>query len=144
MSEDKSDKKINIHNLTMGDKIPLPRPKKQYFSVNPDKIEQPQGILSVFLDESIKYDSSKQDLAMYLGGYDEPEVEEGLKQYAYDTETPHLLAESCLEALCAISRRQNKLQSFIDDCKAALKEEGLEDEAIYNLEDYISFAAKKL
>lgn len=138
---DNKKRKISIPELFMEDKVTPPKPK---IDVNPNQIEQPQGLISVFLDESIKYDSSKEDLAMYLGGYDEPEAEDALKLYAFDMETPHTLSESCLEALCTLSRRKNKLQNFIDDCKNALLQEDLEEETVFNLEDYISFATKKL
>lgn len=128
----------------MGDRVPVPRPKKKYFSVNEDKIDQPRGLLSVLLDDSGDKDSAKEDVAMYLSSYDEVEVEEGLKKYAYSTDTNPVLAESCLEALCIISRRKMKVQSFIDDCKAAMDKDDMIDETIEHFEDYISFATKKL
>ncbi len=144
MSEDKSDKKINIHNLTMGDKVRPPKPKPKYFSVNEDTVEQPRGLLSVLMDDTREDCSAKEDVAMYLSSYDEVEVEEGLKKYAYGVNTTPVLAESCLEALCMISRRKKKLASFIEDCKLAIEQSGMDDETIEHLEDYISFATKKL
>ena len=151
MSEDKDKKpeikiggSAKLNSLTMADKIPPPKPKKKYFSVNEDEIDQPAGLLGVMLDESGEKDSMKEDVAMYLGSYDEVEVEEALKKYAYSASSTPELVSSCLESLCGIYRRKGKLQEFIDDCKSALDIDGMDDDSIYELEDYISYATKKL
>ena len=61
-------------------------------------IPQPQGLVSVLLDEYAPF-GDRDDAAMDLGAYDEPEAEEALFSVACRPDTDRLLTETCGESL---------------------------------------------
>ncbi len=70
--------------------------------------KQPQGLIKGLL---IKNDdvAGRDDAAMDLGAYDEPEVEQALIQVASDPETEPVVVRSCAESLVEIWIRQERL-----------------------------------
>ena len=71
-------------------------------------VKQPQGLIDVLLDKRPEnYD--RDDAALDLGAYDEPDAEEALFQVATDPATDDDLADRCGESLANIWCRK---QSF--------------------------------
>jgi hypothetical protein len=71
------------------------------------KTKQPEGLLSVLLDRSAP-DSDRDDAAMDLHAYDEPEVEEALLSVALDHADDENVIDSAGESLSAIWQRKGK------------------------------------
>ena len=85
-------------------------------------IPQPQGLISVLLDETTPF-GDRDDAAMDLGAYDEPEAEEALLSVACHPATDPLLAETCGESLGEIwSRRDALNQAGLMKLKGAAKD----------------------
>lgn len=71
-------------------------------------MKQPQGLIEVLLDASAS-EADRDDAAMDLAAYDEPEVEDALIHVGTDPSTPGSVAASCGESLAEICIRQKKL-----------------------------------
>jgi len=88
-------------------------------------VPQPQGLIGVLLDESAEY-GDRDDAAMDLGAYDEPEAEEALLSVACLPETDPNLAERCGESLGEIwSRRASLSRGGLLKLTGAAREEAL-------------------
>ena len=61
-------------------------------------VKQPQGLIEVLLDVTAA-EADRDDAAMDLAAYDEPEVEDALIHVGADASTPNLVAASCGESL---------------------------------------------
>lgn len=86
---------------------------------------QPQGLISVLLDQSAEY-GDRDDAAMDLGAYDEPEAEAALLSVACLPETDPDLAERCGESLGEIwSRRASLSRGGLLKLTGAAREEAL-------------------
>jgi hypothetical protein len=71
-------------------------------------MNQLQGLMKVLLDVTAA-EADRDDAAMDLAIYDEPEVEEALIQVGADPSTPHSVAASCGESLAEIWIRKETL-----------------------------------
>ena len=71
-------------------------------------MKQPQGLIEVLLDVTAS-EADRDDAAMDLVAYDEPEVEEALIRVAADLSNPSSVAASCGESLAEIWIRKRKL-----------------------------------
>jgi hypothetical protein len=71
-------------------------------------MKQPQGLIEVLLDVTAS-EADRDDAAMDLAAYDEPEVEEALIRVGADSSTPNAVAASCGEALAEIWIRNKQL-----------------------------------
>ena len=71
-------------------------------------IQQPQGLISVLNNTSAEF-GDREDAAMDLGGYDEPEAEDALTKVILDPTTDPSLAETVGESLAEIWSRKNDL-----------------------------------
>ena len=71
-------------------------------------MKQPQGLIEVLLDVAAA-EADRDDAAMDLAAYDEPEVEEALIRMGVDPSTPNSVAASCGEALAEIWIRKKTL-----------------------------------
>lgn len=69
---------------------------------------QPQGLIGVLLNTTAEY-GDRDDTAMDLGAYDEPEAEEALLKVASDPVTDAALAETCGKSLGEIWVRRDCL-----------------------------------
>ncbi len=67
-------------------------------------MKQPQGLIEVLLDVTAS-EVDRDDAAIDLGAYDEPEVEEALIRVGADLSTPNSVAASCGESLAEIWMR---------------------------------------
>ena len=74
--------------------------------MSPPRVAQPQGLISVLLDKTLDPDNDRDDAAMDLGAYDEPEALTALIQVASDPTEPHDLLEQCADSIYAIWRRR--------------------------------------
>ncbi len=70
--------------------------------------EQPKGLISVLLDITAEF-GDRDDAAMDLSDYDEPEAEEALSKVALDESTDTHLAERCSESLAEIWCRKERV-----------------------------------
>ena len=71
-------------------------------------MKQPQGLIEVLLDVTAA-EADRDDAAMDLAAYDEPEVEEALIRVGADSSTPNSVAASCGESLAEIWIRNKTL-----------------------------------
>ena len=71
-------------------------------------MQQPQGLIEVLLDVTAA-EADRDDAAMDLAAYDEPEVEEVLIRVGADSSTPNAVAASCGESLAEIWIRKKTL-----------------------------------
>jgi hypothetical protein len=71
-------------------------------------MKQPQGLIEVLLDVTA-LEADRDDAAMDLAAYDEPEVEEALIRVGADSSTPNTVAASCGESLAEIWIRKKTL-----------------------------------
>ena len=85
-------------------------------------MQQPQGLIEVLLDATAS-EADRDDAAMDLAAYDEPEVEDALIHVSADASTPNLIAASCGESLAEIWLRKKTLNL---DALKLLKGEALE------------------
>jgi hypothetical protein len=69
---------------------------------------QPAGLLSVLLDTCAE-DGDRDDAAMDLSAYDEPEVEQGLFRVALDPQTVSFVADTIGESIAEIWCRKNRI-----------------------------------
>jgi hypothetical protein len=70
-------------------------------------MEQPQGLIEVLLDVTAP-EAERDDAAIDLAAYDEPEAEDALIRVGADSSTPSLIAASCGESLAEIWLRKGK------------------------------------
>ena len=68
-------------------------------------MKQPQGLIEVLLGVTAS-EAERDDAAMDLAAYDEPEVEEALIRVGADSSTPNPVAASCGESLAEIWLRK--------------------------------------
>lgn len=68
-------------------------------------VKQPQGLISVLLDSSNEF-GDRDDAALDLSLYDEPEAEAALAQIATDATNDEDLADTCGESLAEIWLRK--------------------------------------
>lgn len=73
-----------------------------------DKYKQPEGLIGVLLKTDAEF-GDRDDAAMDLGEFDEPEAEEALLTVAEDPATDPMLAESCAESLGEVWARRETL-----------------------------------
>src|SRR5437016_4209111 len=71
-------------------------------------MQQPQGLIEVLLDATAS-EADRDDAAMDLAAYDEPEAEEALIRVGADPSTPAPVAASCGESLAEIWSRKKTL-----------------------------------
>jgi hypothetical protein len=71
-------------------------------------MKQPQGLIEVLLDVAAA-EADRDDAAMDLAAYDEPEVEDALIHVGSDSSTPNSVAASCGESLAEIWLRKKAL-----------------------------------
>jgi hypothetical protein len=71
-------------------------------------MKQPQGLIEVLLDVTAA-EADRDDAAMDLAAFDEPEVEEALIRVGTDSSTPNSVAASCGESLAEIWIRKKTL-----------------------------------
>ena len=71
-------------------------------------VKQPQGLIEVLLDVTAA-EADRDDAAMDLAAYDEPEVEDALIHVGADASTPSSVAASCGESLAEIWLRKKTL-----------------------------------
>jgi hypothetical protein len=71
-------------------------------------MQQPQGLIEVLLDASAP-EAERDDAAMNLAAYDNPEVEDALISVGVEPSTPSSVAASCGESLAEIWMRKGKL-----------------------------------
>jgi len=71
-------------------------------------IKQPQGLIEVLLDVTAS-EAERDDAAMDLAAYDDPEVEEALVRVGADASTSPIVAASCGESLAEIWLRKKQL-----------------------------------
>lgn len=69
--------------------------------------KQPEGLISVLLDRSAEH-GDRDDAAMDLGAYDEPEAEEALLKVVLDPTEEEEIADSAGESLWQIWERKGK------------------------------------
>jgi nucleoside-diphosphate-sugar epimerase len=74
-------------------------------------MNQPQGLIKVLLDVTAA-EADRDDAAMDLAVYDEPEVEEALIHVGADPSTPNSVAASCGESLAEIWIRKKTLNLY--------------------------------
>ena len=94
----------------MGDELALLR-RGEWLAVTvcrENVMQQPQGLIEVLLDVTAS-EADRDDAAMDLAAYDEPEVEEALIRMGADSSTPNSVAASCGEALAEIWIRKKTL-----------------------------------
>ena len=88
-------------------------------------MKQPQGLIEVLLDVTAA-EADRDNAAMDLAVYDEPEVEEALVRVGADSSTPNAVAASCGESLAEIWIRKKTLNLEAlkrlqgDACKEAI------------------------
>jgi|SRR5918992_846519 hypothetical protein len=70
--------------------------------------EQPAGLIGVLLDAGAEF-GDRDDAALDLGEFDEPEAEAALLAVAADPATDLALAEMCVESLAEIWARKGEL-----------------------------------
>jgi hypothetical protein len=68
-------------------------------------MKQPQGLVELLLDVTAS-ETDRDDAAMDLAAYDEPEVEDGLIYVGPDSSTPNSVAASYGESLAEIWMRK--------------------------------------
>jgi hypothetical protein len=73
-------------------------------------MDQPKGLISVLLDASARIDE-RDDAAMDLSAYSEPEVEAALLHAARDPATPESVVASCGESLAELWVRRGAIGS---------------------------------
>src|SRR5687767_12930269 len=71
-------------------------------------MKQPQGLIGVLLDVTAS-EADRDDAAMDLAAYDEPEVEDALIRVGIDLSAPRSVVASCGESLAEIWIRKGKL-----------------------------------
>ncbi len=71
-------------------------------------MKQPQGLIEILLDVTAS-EADRDDAAMDLAVYDEPEVEDALIHVGADPSTPNSVAASCGESLAEIWMRKKAL-----------------------------------
>ena len=71
-------------------------------------MKQPRGLIEVLLDVTAS-EADRDDAAMDLAAYDEPEVEDVLIHVGADPSTPNSVAASCGESLAEIWMRKKSL-----------------------------------
>jgi hypothetical protein len=76
--------------------------------VGESNMTQPQGLIEVLLDVTAA-EADRDDAAMDLSTYDDPEVEEALIRVGVEPSTPRSVAASCGESLAEIWLRKGKL-----------------------------------
>jgi len=84
-----------------------------------ETIKQPQGLVSVLIDQSARIDE-RDDAAMDLSAYDEPVAIAALVEVASDPRTPTMVRESCGESIAEIWYRNS---SFDEELFKALTTE---------------------
>jgi hypothetical protein len=72
-----------------------------------NEVDQPKGLIDVLLDQSAPL-GDRDDAAMDLHVYDEPEVEEALLSVVLNHTEEEMLADSAGESLGEIWRRKGK------------------------------------
>jgi len=72
------------------------------------QVQQPQGLISVLLNSNAEY-GDRDDAAMDLGSFDDPQAEDALLKVALDSSTDPDLADRCRESLMEIQRRKNNV-----------------------------------
>jgi hypothetical protein len=72
------------------------------------KVKQPDGLIHVLLNRNADL-GDRDDAAMDLAAFDQPEVQHVLAQIALDMTTDATLAESCAESLAEIWCRNDNL-----------------------------------
>ena len=77
-------------------------------------MKQPQSLIEILLDVTAA-EADRDDTAMDLAVYDEPEVEEALIRVGADSSTPNSVAASCGESLAEIWIRKKTL--YLDALK---------------------------
>lgn len=75
-------------------------------------MQQPIGLISVLVDATAR-DDERDDAAMGLRGYDEPEAEEALAKVSIEGEAPDIVLASCGESLAEIWCRKGKINMEI-------------------------------
>ncbi len=75
-------------------------------------VKQPEGLICVLLDKDAEY-GDRDDAAMDLAAYDEPEAESALIKVACDPEVYEGLADSCGESLGEIWVRRDATDKSI-------------------------------
>ena len=80
-------------------------------------MKQPKGLIEALLDVKAA-EADRDDAAMDLAAYDEPEVEDALIHVGADASTPNIVAASCGESLAEIWMRKKTLNL---DAPEALK-----------------------
>jgi hypothetical protein len=71
-------------------------------------MKQPQGLIDVLLDITVP-EADRDDAAMDLATYDNPEVEDALIRMGVEPSTPSSVVASCGESLAEIWMRKGKL-----------------------------------
>jgi hypothetical protein len=71
-------------------------------------MQQPQGLIEILLDAGAS-EADRDDAAMDLAAYDEPEAEEALIRVGANSSTPPSVAASCGESLAEIWIRKRTL-----------------------------------
>ena len=77
-------------------------------------MKQPSGLISVLLDSNARIDE-RDDAAMDLSSYSEPEVEDALFKAACDPATPEKVLASCGESLAEIWVRRGQCNMRVLD-----------------------------
>ncbi len=86
-------------------------------------MNQPEGLISVLLDENAD-ESSRDDAAMDLSRFDEPEAEHALFLVASSPETSEMVCGSCGESLAEIWFRRSAVnfEYYQKLCSPAVRE----------------------
>ena len=69
-------------------------------------MKQPQGLIEILLDVTAA-EADRDDTAMDLAAYDEPEVEDALIHVGADSSTPNSIAASCGESLAELDAKKD-------------------------------------
>ena len=77
-------------------------------------MKQPRGLVSVLLDPDARTDE-RDDAAMDLSSYSEPEVEDALVKAGCDPTTPEIVLASCGESLAEIWIRRGQFNRRVLD-----------------------------
>jgi hypothetical protein len=76
------------------------------------RVKQPAGLISVLLDSSAEF-GDRDDAAMDLEAFDEPEAEEALLTIALDPMVDEFLADRAGESIWGIWKRKQKYDANI-------------------------------
>ena len=88
-------------------------------------MKQPRGLISVLLDPNARIDA-RDDAAMDLSSYSEPEAEDALVRAGSDPTTPEIVLSSCGESLAEIWVRRGQFnRRVLDSLSPAARSEAL-------------------